>query len=160
MEPEAFKAEMKQLHDAGRVELFNTKGRPSATDRQAGIPVKGRMKHNVRWLDTDSLTPASAADAAPSPQVRPRVEGEDSLRGAYLGLSGGQLRSRVRLADLQAQSGLSDREFKKKMRDLHMKGKVILYPDDERGRLTAADKQAAVNTGEPNHLVYWLDPGE
>lgn len=161
MEPDAFKAEMKRLHDANTVELFNTRGRPSTADRQAGIPVQGRMRYNVRWLDTDSLARSGAEDASPSPQVRPRVEGEDTLRDAYLGLSGGQLRNRVRLADLKQQSGLSDQEFKKKMRDLHMQEKVILYPDDERGRLTAADKQAAVSTGgEPNHLVYWLDPGE
>ena len=94
----------------------------------------------------------SPSDPAPMVQRDPI----SVLRDSYLSLSHGELRRRVRLAQLFDRAGIDSTTFEQTLRELHSEGSVILYPDDERDRLTEEDRAAAVRvSGEPQHLVYW-----
>lgn len=100
-------------------------------------------------------TAAPSGDASTSDAAQ-RGAAVDSLRRSYLQLSGGQLGQRMRLAVLRAHSPLPRGQQDAALQAGFAEGRLTLYPEDDRRRLTPEDQAAALTqSGVAKHILYW-----
>ena len=79
-----------------------------------------------------------------------------AVEKAYLHITDGLLKRRVKLKALRVAAELSVPDFSSTVLDLVAAGRVALYPEDDRSLLDAADHESAVLlSGIPQHIIYW-----
>lgn len=82
----------------------------------------------------------------------------DSIRRACLDLSGGRDAKRVRLADLRKRVKTGSRAaVDKALLEMETAGELTLYPLENPGEITTADKEAVLRTptGQERHIIYY-----
>lgn len=105
-----------------------------------------RLKENLARREENLAT--FLAEASP----------EEHLRSTYLRLTGGELRRGVRLAQLRTAAGIDRSQADAALLTLVREHHIVLYPDDERDRITAEDRAAALSeSGVAKHIIYWED---
>jgi hypothetical protein len=78
-----------------------------------------------------------------------------AIRDAYLGLTYGEKRRRVRLADLRTQVGVSRPVLDATLLAMQKDGLLVLYKLDNPAEISEADRESALYIAdEPRHVVY------
>lgn len=88
--------------------------------------------------------------------VNARAEPGARLRAAYLRLTRGELKRRVRLAELRREAGVEQAEADRALRELLELQQVAVFPEDKQYALRPEDHDAALQeSGVAMHIIYW-----
>lgn len=80
---------------------------------------------------------------------------EQAIREAYLSLTHGEKRCRVRLAELRHLVPVQDQVINEALLAMQIAGQVVLYKLDNNAEISADDERAALYIeGQPRHVVY------
>ena len=80
---------------------------------------------------------------------------EQSIREAYLALTHGEKRRRVRLADLRREASVPEQVLNDTLLAMQIAGQVVLYKLDNTAEISAEDERAALYIADqPRHVVY------
>jgi len=80
---------------------------------------------------------------------------EQAIREAYLGLTHGEKRRRIRLADLRRKVAVPHEVLNDTLLAMQNAGQVVLYKLDNTAEISADDEQAALYIADqPRHIVY------
>lgn len=98
---------------------------------------------------------ADTASSAPR-EMATETRADPRLRAAYLRLTGGQIKRRVRLAELRREAAGERVEIDEALRTLARCGDIALFPEDKQYALRPEDHDAALDeSGVAMHIIYW-----
>jgi hypothetical protein len=89
------------------------------------------------------------------PATEARMAPEQAIREAYLALTHGEKRRRVRLADLRRKLSVPKDVLDRTLLSMQTAQQVVLYKLDNTAEISPDDEQAALYVSDqPRHLVY------
>jgi hypothetical protein len=132
---------------------------------KSAAPVLRNVLERVReFLQTEGHSLADftgqEAEARRSHQAPTKAtdDAEEAVREAYLGLTQGEKRRRIRLADLRRQVSVLPEVLNHALLNMQAAGQIVLYKMDNGADISADDEQAALYiANEPRHLVYLVE---